>query len=250
MQTSIVIYTNNNEDTVFKVVAACCKYNPESEVIVIDDGSYDKTESLLKTLSIHFSFLYIKLKRYYGIGSAIMEGVECASGDIILLLDAGWKNLRKENFENAFVPMYNMNCDMVVTFPTNIFINYNRNPFISCLTMRTMLKTDLLLLKADLQEMKYNLSMFIDLYFLLKGKIVKFISYNQEEQNRSSPRLINPVKVEKEENCSLLFPMLYLSDIELVIKRLKNLISKNENYTWFTISSVQSELNRRIEELK
>ncbi|HYQ56035.1 MAG TPA: glycosyltransferase family 2 protein [Draconibacterium sp.] len=66
MKTSIIVCTYNEEETIFNVVAACCKHNPEAEVIVVDDGSTDGTENVLKTLVPHYHFEYLKLPENYG----------------------------------------------------------------------------------------------------------------------------------------------------------------------------------------
>lgn len=53
---SIIICSFNEEKTIEYVVSSCCKYNKESEIIVVDDGSTDNTENILVELQkIHFS---------------------------------------------------------------------------------------------------------------------------------------------------------------------------------------------------
>ena len=58
---SIVICTFNEEKTIENVVRKCREYNPESEIIVVDDGSKDKTEAVLKNLNMEISFKNICL---------------------------------------------------------------------------------------------------------------------------------------------------------------------------------------------
>ena len=51
MKASIIICTYNEEKTIADVLIACCKLNPDCEIIVVDDGSTDNTENILNELS-------------------------------------------------------------------------------------------------------------------------------------------------------------------------------------------------------
>lgn len=246
MQTSIIIYAFNNDKTIFQVVASCCKHNPNSEVIIVDDGSIDETDSLMEALSVHHTFCYLKLTEFKGLGYAIAKGVECSEGEMILLINASCQNIRKEEFEDVLQPLGNSECRMVVTRYSDTDLKYDISPFQSLIRIRGLLKEDLKRIIPDLREMKYNINLFIDLFFQLKGKRVKtrlVTSYELEEKivlpKSGKTREINDVK-------KVVLSELYLSDIELIIKRLKNHLGKDNHYTWCTISSVQRELNKKI----
>jgi len=81
---SIIICTFNEEQTISEVVTSCCKHNEEAEVIVVDDGSTDHTESILAELQKKCNFRYEKLLPNRGKSWAMAHGVEISTNEIIL----------------------------------------------------------------------------------------------------------------------------------------------------------------------
>jgi glycosyltransferase involved in cell wall biosynthesis len=79
---------NHIEEVLLKIKAAKLPANINREIIVIDDGSSDRTPQILKKfqgdniISIHSSVLN------FGKGTAIRIGIKKAKGDIILIQDA------------------------------------------------------------------------------------------------------------------------------------------------------------------
>ena len=66
------------------LTAAC----PNWEIIVVDDGSKDKTADLMLVWSKNPGFRYVQLSRNFGKEPAITAGLEAARGDLVLILDA------------------------------------------------------------------------------------------------------------------------------------------------------------------
>lgn len=89
MKVSIVIPCYNEKDTIEKIVEAVLQVRLESrEIIVIDDGSHDGTQAVLKqkVSQIVDQIIYHPVNR--GKGAALRSGFAAASGDIILVQDA------------------------------------------------------------------------------------------------------------------------------------------------------------------
>ncbi len=60
----------------------------EKEIIVIDDGSQDGTEAILRKLSETPHFKLFRHNANYGKGSAIQTGLEAATGEFVIIQDA------------------------------------------------------------------------------------------------------------------------------------------------------------------
>ncbi|CAB3901991.1 MAG: glycosyltransferase family 2 protein [Achromobacter pulmonis] len=58
------------------------------EIIVADDGSTDGTEALMAEWSQYDGFRYVQLSRNFGKEAALSAGLESATGDVVICLDA------------------------------------------------------------------------------------------------------------------------------------------------------------------
>ena len=94
---SVVVPVYNEEDAVDKLVdrinRVCSKLGCTYEIIVVDDGSRDKTWTKIERLKeTHPSLVGIKLRRNYGQTNAMVAGFEYSSGDVIITMDGDLQN--------------------------------------------------------------------------------------------------------------------------------------------------------------
>jgi glycosyltransferase involved in cell wall biosynthesis len=90
---SIVVPAFNEQDSVFELIerinTVCLKNNYTYEIIFINDGSTDKTESFIEQAIVkNDQIKLISFRRNFGKSAALSEGFEYASGEIIITMDA------------------------------------------------------------------------------------------------------------------------------------------------------------------
>ncbi|HUT53551.1 MAG TPA: glycosyltransferase [bacterium] len=100
---SVVIPVYNEEDNLRPLVdrleAALNSLEPaeEYEVVLVDDGSRDRSLEIMKELARKKKFLrVVELIRNYGQHAAVFAGLEHARGDIVVTMDADLQNPPEE----------------------------------------------------------------------------------------------------------------------------------------------------------
>lgn len=101
MDISVVIPLYNEADSLPELVAWINKIMLENkysyEVILVDDGSTDKSWEIIESLSGQFSTLKgIKFRRNFGKSAALNEGFAVAQGDVVITMDADLQDSPEE----------------------------------------------------------------------------------------------------------------------------------------------------------
>jgi phosphoserine phosphatase SerB len=111
MVVSCIIPAYNEESTIIKVLMTVKKVRTIDEIIVVDDGSTDRTSELAKSTGVHV-ITHITNK---GKGAAIKTGFEHSQGDIILFLDADLSLISPRKIASILQPLENDEADFVKT---------------------------------------------------------------------------------------------------------------------------------------
>jgi glycosyltransferase involved in cell wall biosynthesis len=120
MRLSIVIPSYNEERTILAVIDAVSRIDLQSslgvplekEIIVIDDGSTDRTRDLLAQYEPHDSMRIILHERNCGKGAALRTGFGAVTGDIVIIQDADMEYDPAE-FPRLLKPIIDGHADVV-----------------------------------------------------------------------------------------------------------------------------------------
>ena len=90
MKLSVIIPVYNEEKTIEEVIEKVRNVPVEKEIIVVDDGSTDRTVNILKKIESknYEDMKIIFKKKNEGKGSAIREGLKKVKGDVVVIQDA------------------------------------------------------------------------------------------------------------------------------------------------------------------
>src|SRR5258708_24137668 len=99
---SCIIAAFNEYDRIAKVLQAVHNHPKLSEVIVVDDGSIDHTDEVVRQFP---NIRLIKQPKNQGKSMAVFTGINKATGNIIFLLDADLVGLTAENITDMVYPV-------------------------------------------------------------------------------------------------------------------------------------------------
>ncbi|MEE4197797.1 MAG: glycosyltransferase family 2 protein [Bacteroidales bacterium] len=246
---SIVICAYNEEPTIKNVVESCHRYNPASEIVVVDDGSQDATRQIIEELKQTIPINYIPLEENQGKSYAMVVGVEKASRDIILFFDADITNIKKEHFDQLLDPVFNQEADMVLGQPSETLIDYRINPFKGLTGERAMLKKDIEPILEDIRDIRFGVETYINLYFQAYGKKLKYsvlegLAHPTKYEKTTPMKATMEFISEGQEIAATL-----LKNYDLITRRIESSFNSHNEKVKEKIRQLHAELNENIQSL-
>jgi polyisoprenyl-phosphate glycosyltransferase len=110
-----IIPTYNEALNVSSVLDVLHATSVLDEIILVDDGSTDKTAEILKkAAATDRRMRVIQHDRNNGKGQAVFDGWAATSAPILLLLDADLKNLTPDHIQDLLAPVIDHRADMTI----------------------------------------------------------------------------------------------------------------------------------------
>jgi glucosyl-3-phosphoglycerate synthase len=100
LKVSIIIPAYNEEKLIDGVIRCACEVEEVDEILVVDDGSEDKTKEVAKKAGVRV----VSHLENMGKGKAMDSGCRNAKGDILIYLDADLKNLSPSKIKKIIDP--------------------------------------------------------------------------------------------------------------------------------------------------
>lgn len=109
MRTTAIVAAYNEEGTIADVLRALTASPLIDEVIVVSDGSEDKTVEIARTFD---GVRTVALHENHGKGFAMAVGVATATNDTLFFCDGDMYNVTEEHISALVTPVLNGDCDM------------------------------------------------------------------------------------------------------------------------------------------
>lgn len=109
---SVIIPVYNEERTISSIVEIVRTWAKANEIIVVNDGSTDKTASAVSQFNGSTRLIDRKINK--GKGFSLAQGVRASSGEIIMFLDGDVVGLTHKDLESMLRPVLQGRTDMVI----------------------------------------------------------------------------------------------------------------------------------------
>lgn len=170
-----IVCTFNEEKTIGDILETLLKCNIFDEIIVVNDGSTDGTSKVLEKFIRFDKLRIIELPENKGKGYAMAEGIENAQNNLLVFIDADLTNFKIEYTQQLIQPLLEGKANMVIGQPTENFMDYRFNPFISLLGERALYRNDVLPLVEQMRETRFGVETLINLHYKANNMKTLFI---------------------------------------------------------------------------
>lgn len=180
---SAIICAYNEENTIKDVILSVSKSIIVSEIIVVNDGSSDKTKQIIEELKKEVEITDIHFSENKGKGYAMAIGVEYATFEIIVFVDADLSNITTTHISQLINPFINNEADMVLGYSTVNILSQEVNPLKILTGERSLLKEDILPILDKMKESHFGIETLLYFFYISLGKTLKFLRMDEMKHN-------------------------------------------------------------------
>jgi len=172
MKVSLIIPAYNEEKTIGDVIYVAQNNPFVDEIVVVNDGSTDKTPLIAKKMGVNL----INLGENKGKGYALYEGVKNSIGDIVIFLDADLIDLKTYHITELIKPIiegeYLTTCGIFEKGRFATDLSHKLTPFLS--GQRAIIRNLWENFKYD-PEIRYGFEITLSDYFWRNKIKVKYV---------------------------------------------------------------------------
>jgi len=184
---SVIICAYNEEPRIGSVLRVVAGHPLLAEIIVINDGSVDKTAEVVQRFP---SIRLISLSKNQGKSFALAQGIRAATYPLLMLLDADLVGLTTHDIEALAEPMLSRQADVVFTMRQNS-LAICKLAGIDYITGERMVRRELLLPLVDVIEKlpSYGIEVFMNEEILRRGARLKIVYWDKVRIVRKSGKI-------------------------------------------------------------
>lgn len=192
---SVIICAYNEEKTIRDVIISIASNNIFDEIIVVNDGSSDKTKDYILDCANTLNIIVVNLPVNRGKGFAMAKGIEMASNEIIFFCDADITNSTSVNFHNLrdtlILPVICDEADMILGYTEITINNHKTNPIKGLTGERVIKKNDVLPILDKIKDSKFGVETLLNLHYKATGKKVKKVLLNDVKHSSKFRKTTN-----------------------------------------------------------
>jgi glycosyltransferase involved in cell wall biosynthesis len=181
MKISCIIPAYNEEKRIDKILSVVAPLIGKViyEVIVIDDGSLDKTREIIKKYP---AINLIEKNINEGKSAAVADGIGASEGDYICLLDADLQDLNEKNIRDLINPIESGISDVAISYRKNAWplFPFKKIDYLS--GERIFPKTSIIYSLAEMRQLpSFGLEVFLNKIIILNHMQISIVQWPNVE---------------------------------------------------------------------
>ncbi len=158
---SVIIPAYNEEKWIETTISSVLESRFPCEVIVVDDGSTDRTPQILRSFGTEIKVITHPVNR--GKGAAVVSALQKASGEIVVFCDAHLLGLNRYHLLTLVLPLIYSSAKAVLgeCVPEEISLARAFSPTMILTGQRAYYKEDLLPLAKEMEGLGYGAETFL-----------------------------------------------------------------------------------------
>lgn len=169
-----IICVLNEEKTIRNVILSIQAFSIVNEIIIVNDGSTDNTGEIIKDLKQQIDIIDVNLPKNRGKGYAMAIGVEYATNEIIVFVDADQVIIPSNYVYQMVASLLKNKCNMVLGYSTANILGKEVNPLKILTGERVLFKKDIEPILNRMKESRFGVETLLYLYYISTGKTILF----------------------------------------------------------------------------